>query len=355
MSERNNDSRREGGRQGGEGRGSHGHSGHGRDFEGKRGPRGGRDERGSRDDRRGGERGDSRPDRRGGRDDDRRGGRRGGRDDDRRGGRDDDRRGGRRDDRRDNRRGDKRDDRRQEEEKARSHSPQRSGYREERINRRIADPDLPDDIDIEDLDPSVLQDLRSLSKDNGEAVAKHMIMAATWMDDDPKLALRHARAAKDRAGRVSIAREVNGIAAYRAGEWKEALAELRAARRISGGPGMLAVMADCERGLGRPEKAVELGRSEDASLLDRESAIELAIVVAGARLDMGQAESAVITIQRAQPSRDDRGMSACRLSYAYANALAEAGRVDEAKEWFEHTVAINEGDWTDASERLAEL
>ncbi|MGO2426066.1 MAG: hypothetical protein ACTH7R_06895, partial [Corynebacterium flavescens] len=267
----------------------------------------------------------------------------------------DDRRGGRRDDRRDNRRGDKRDDRRQEEEKARSHSPQRSGYREERINRRIADPDLPDDIDIEDLDPSVLQDLRSLSKDNGEAVAKHMIMAATWMDDDPKLALRHARAAKDRAGRVSIAREVNGIAAYRAGEWKEALAELRAARRISGGPGMLAVMADCERGLGRPEKAVELGRSEDASLLDRESAIELAIVVAGARLDMGQAESAVITIQRAQPSRDDRGMSACRLSYAYANALAEAGRVDEAKEWFEHTVAIDEGDWTDASERLAEL
>lgn len=343
MSERNNDSRREGGRQGGEGRGSHGHSGHGRDFEGKRGPRGGRDERGSRDDRRGGERGDSRPDRRGGRDDDRRGGR------------NDDRRGGRRDDRRDNRRGDKRDDRRQEEEKARSHSPQRSGYREERINRRIADPDLPDDIDIEDLDPSVLQDLRSLSKDNGEAVAKHMIMAATWMDDDPKLALRHARAAKDRAGRVSIAREVNGIAAYRAGEWKEALAELRAARRISGGPGMLAVMADCERGLGRPEKAVELGRSEDASLLDRESAIELAIVVAGARLDMGQAESAVITIQRAQPSRDDRGMSACRLSYAYANALAEAGRVDEAKEWFEHTVAIDEGDWTDASERLAEL
>ena len=351
MSERNSDSRREGGRQGGEGRGSHGHSGHGRDFEGKRGSRGGRDERGSRDDRRGGERGDSRPDRRGGRDDDRRGNRR----DDRRGGRRDDRRDDRRGGRRNDRRDDRRDDRRQEEEKARSHSPQRSGYREERINRRIADPDLPDDIDIEDLDPSVLQDLRSLSKDNGEAVAKHMIMAATWMDDDPKLALRHARAAKDRAGRVSIAREVNGIAAYRAGEWKEALAELRAARRISGGPGMLAVMADCERGLGRPEKAVELGRSEDASLLDRESAIELAIVVAGARLDMGQAESAVITIQRAQPSRDDRGMSACRLSYAYANALAEAGRVDESKEWFEHTVAIDEGDWTDASERLAEL
>lgn len=302
MSERNDDSRRNGGRRGGDNRGSHGHAGRSRDFEGKRGGRG---------DRRF------------------------------------DRGGARRDD--------KHRDRDREEEKARSHSPQRSGYREERINRRVADPDLPDDIDINDLDPSILRDLKSLSKDNGEAVAKHMIMAATWMEDDPKLALRHARAAKDRAGRVSVAREVNGIAAYRAGEWKEALAELRAARRISGGPGLLAVMADCERGLGRPEKAVELGRSEEAADLDRESTIEMAIVVAGARIDMGQAESAVITIQRAQPSREERGLSACRLSYAYANALAEAGRKDEAIEWFEHTVAIDEGDWTDAQERLSEL
>ena len=174
------------------------------------------------------------------------------------------------------------------------------------------------------------------------------------MDDDPKLALRHARAAKDRAGRVAIAREVNGIAAYRASEWKEALSELRAARRISGGPGMLAVMADCERGLGRPEKALELGRSEEAKELDKESATELAIVLAGARLDLDQPESAVVTIQRAQPDRNDRGVSACRLSYAYANALLAAGRNDEAHEWFEHTIAIDEGDWTDAADRLAE-
>ncbi|QRP99205.1 tetratricopeptide repeat protein [Corynebacterium sp. FDAARGOS 1242] len=218
----------------------------------------------------------------------------------------------------------------------------------------MTDPDLPSDIDITDLDPSVLQDLSSLSKENSEAVAKHLIMAATWLDDDPQLSLRHARAAKDRAGRVSVAREMNGIAAYRAGEWKEALAELRAARRISGGPGLLAVMADCERGLGRPEKAIELWRSDDAKELAPEDAIELAIVAAGARLDMGQADSAVVTIQRAQPNKDDTGVAACRLSYAYANALLEAGRKDEAKEWFQHATDIDEGDWTDAAERLAE-
>ncbi|STC78362.1 hypothetical protein [Corynebacterium minutissimum] len=262
-------------------------------------------------------------------------------------GRREERRGNRRDDRRNDRKGHDRD-------KHKVSHPQRSGYREERINRRMTDPDLPSDIDITDLDPSVLQDLSSLSKENSEAVAKHLIMAATWLDDDPQLSLRHARAAKDRAGRVSVAREMNGIAAYRAGEWKEALAELRAARRISGGPGLLAVMADCERGLGRPEKAIELWRSDNAKELAPEDSIELAIVVAGARLDMGQADSAVVTIQRAQPNRDDTGVAACRLSYAYANALLEAGRKDEAKEWFQHATDIDEGDWTDAAERLAE-
>lgn len=262
-------------------------------------------------------------------------------------GRREERRGNRRDDRRNDRKGHDRD-------KHKVSHPQRSGYREERINRRMTNPDLPSDIDITDLDPSVLQDLSSLSKENSEAVAKHLIMAATWLDDDPQLSLRHARAAKDRAGRVSVAREMNGIAAYRAGEWKEALAELRAARRISGGPGLLAVMADCERGLGRPEKAIELWRSDDAKELAPEDAIELAIVAAGARLDMGQADSAVVTIQRAQPNKDDTGVAACRLSYAYANALLEAGRKDEAKEWFQHATDIDEGDWTDAAERLAE-
>ena len=233
--------------------------------------------------------------------------------------------------------------------------PQRPGFREERLNKRSADPDLPDDVNPSDLDPSVLQDLKVLSRENADAVAKHMIMSATLMEEDPQLALRHARAAKDRAGRVSVVREVNGIAAYHAGEWKEALSELRASRRMHGGPGLLAVMADCERGLGRPEKAIELSRAPEAKELDPDQAIELAIVAAGARLDQGQADSAVITLQRANPDKADRGMAAVRLSYAYANALLEAGRRDEAVEWFNHAADIDEEEWTDAEERLAEL
>lgn len=233
--------------------------------------------------------------------------------------------------------------------------PQRSGFREERINTRLNEPDLPGDIDVKDLDPLVLQDLRVLSKDNADGVAKHMIMAATWLADDPKLALRHARAAKDRAGRISVVRETCGIAAYHAGEWKEALSELRAARRMAGGPGLIAVMADCERGLGRPEKAIELARTEDLTDLDADSRIELAIVVAGARHDLGQHESAVIELQRVNPDKNTAGLTASRLSYAYADALVLAGRGDEAREWFQHAADIDEDGFLDAKERLEQL
>lgn len=234
-------------------------------------------------------------------------------------------------------------------------NPQRPGYREERINKRINEPDIPDDIDVRDLDPLVLQDLKVLSKQNADAVAKHMIMAATWMDDDPQLALRHARAAKDRGGRVAITRETNGIAAYRAGEWKEALSELRAARRMGGGPGLLAVMADCERGLGRPLKAIELGRSDEAAELDPDSAVELAIVVAGARHDLGQHDSALVTLERKKPSKEARDVTGVRLAYAYADALELLGRTDDAREWFE-SVAENDVDgYTDAEVRVSSL
>lgn len=234
-------------------------------------------------------------------------------------------------------------------------NPSRQGYREERMAQKEHEPSLPDDIDPTDLDPSVLRDLRVLAKDNADRVAKHMIMSATLMADDPRLALTHARAAKNRAGRVGVVREAAGIAAYHAGEWKEALSELRAARRMSGGPGLLAVMADAERGLGRPDKAIEIGRSPEAKDLDPESQVELAIVVAGARHDLGQHDSALATLQQMNPNPNPNGFAEIRLAYAYADALAQANRTGEAREWFDNVARADSDEITDAKQRVAEL
>jgi tetratricopeptide (TPR) repeat protein len=180
-------------------------------------------------------------------------------------------------------------------------------------------------------------------------------MAARLIEDDPELALAHARAARQRAGRIAVVRETAGVIAYHAGEWAEALSELRTARRMSGGAGLLAVMADCERGLGRPERAIELGRSDEARHLAGEEATELRIVVAGARMDLGQYDQAVVTLQTPELDPARLGAASARLFYAYAEALLAAGRPEEALKWFLNTAAADlEGD-TDAEERAEEL
>ena len=106
------------------------------------------------------------------------------------------------------------------------------------------------------------------------------------------------------------------MAAYAAGEFSSALTELRAAARISGSPDYLPMMADCERGLGRPERALALATSAESGRLDREGKVELLIVAAGARRDLGQADAAVLTLQ--VPALRARGAAPwlARLRYA---------------------------------------
>ena len=220
---------------------------------------------------------------------------------------------------------------------------------------RPDEPDLPDEIQASDLEPAVRRDLLSLDKSNADTVARHLVMASRLIDDDARLALAHARAARQRAGRIAVVRETAGVTAYHAGEWAEALSELRAARRMAGGPGLLAVMADCERGLGRAERAIELGRSDEARQLTGDDAIELRMVVAGARMDLGQYDQAVVTLQTPDLDVSKTGSTAARLFYAYADALVAAGRTDDGVKWFLNSAAADLDGETDAEERVAEL
>ncbi len=183
-------------------------------------------------------------------------------------------------------------------------------------------------------------------------------MAGRLADDDPQQALAHARAARRLGGRLALVREGAGITAYLAGEWAEALNELRAARRISGDNNLLHVIADCERALGRPERALDIARGPEVAGLPVELKVEMAIVEAGARRDMGQFDAAVLVLQSvpgASLSADTTQDWTPRLWYAYADSLAAAGRQEEAVRWFAATRDIDEDEITDAAERLAEL
>jgi len=206
-----------------------------------------------------------------------------------------------------------------------------------------------------ELDAEVRRDLRGLQKDTAETVARHLVAAGSLVDDDPDQALAHARYARYRASRIALVREAAGIAAYHAGEWAEALGELRAARRMGGGPGHLAVMADIERALGRPERALDLARGPEVRELDRSEAIELSIVAAGARRDLGELDAAVVGLQLPELDPARRDPWSARLFYAYADNLAAAGRESDAVQWFMHAADADEVAETDAAARLAEL
>ncbi|MET8144172.1 hypothetical protein ABZU32_28025 [Sphaerisporangium sp. NPDC005288] len=188
-------------------------------------------------------------------------------------------------------------------------------------------------------------------------IASHLVAAERALgDDDAELAYEHAKVARRFAARIGVVREAVGLAAYRAGHYAEALSDLRAARRMTGSDEFLPIMADCERGLGRPERALDLVRSPEAERLDRAGRIELAIVESGARRDLGQHDAAVITLQRVPELRNQEPHPwSARLAFAYADALAEAGHESAATDWFERAMMFDEDGETDAAERYAVL
>ncbi|UWX98194.1 hypothetical protein N2K95_05930 [Arthrobacter zhaoxinii] len=207
---------------------------------------------------------------------------------------------------------------------------------------RERSPEIDEDVTGQELDKVTRAQLRNLEEVNSEWVAKHLVMAGRLIDDEPELAFQHALAASRRGGRMAVVREAVGLTAYAAGHFGEALREFRTYRRISGSNAYLPMMADCERGLGHPEKALDMARSEDAKDLDTAGQVELAIVVSGARMDMEQFDAAVAALEIPQLDRNRAFSYSPRLFRAYADALDIAGRGEEAEKWRKQALRADE-------------
>jgi tetratricopeptide (TPR) repeat protein len=203
------------------------------------------------------------------------------------------------------------------------------------VRPRHDDPEIPADVEPRDLDRVARAELKTLSKENADEVAKHLVMAARLIDEYPELAHRHAISAGRRAGRVAVVRETLAITAYATGDFALALRELRTYRRISGSNDQLPMMVDSERGLGRPDRALELGRSVPRAELPVPVQVELAIAMSGARLDLGQPEAALAELEIAQLDPNTAFSYSPALFDSYASVLEELGRTDEAARWAE--------------------
>ncbi|MFJ5263101.1 hypothetical protein ACIQAC_21800 [Streptomyces sp. NPDC088387] len=214
---------------------------------------------------------------------------------------------------------------------------------------------IPEDVTGEEIDKDVRQELLSLPKTLADDVAKNLVMVARLIDEDPEGAYAYSRIALRLASRVAAVREAAGFAAYASQKYAEALAEFRAARRMTGSADLWPVMADCERGLGRPEKALDMAGAPEVQKLDKAGQVEMRLVVAGARRDLGQLDAAIVTLQSPELASNSVQPWTARLRYAYADALLEAERVGEAREWFAKAVEADRDGSTDASDRLAAL
>jgi len=227
----------------------------------------------------------------------------------------------------------------------------RDPYGTKSVRARHDAPEIPEEILPNQLDRVARAQLKTLSKENADEVARHLIMAAQLIDEDPELAHLHAVSAGRRAGRIAVVRETLAITAYSTGDYALALRELRTYRRISGRDDQLPMMVDCERGLERPEKALELGRSVSRSSLPTDVQVELAIAMSGARLDLGQTDAALVELQIPQLDPDTAYPWSPALFDAYAAVLEDLGRTAEAETWFTRsdlaTAALSSGDEAD--------
>ena len=220
---------------------------------------------------------------------------------------------------------------RDEEAARRNHNP--ADLRSSNSPDRGRSPEIDADVTGKELDRITRAELRYLDDVNNEWVSKHLVMAGRLIAINPELAYEHTIAASRRGGRKAVVREAVGLAAYAAGAWAEALREFRTHRRISGNNLHLPLIADSERGIGRPEKALEIAHSDVIETLDANGKVEMAMVASGAQNDLGNLEAAVAELEIPQLELNRAFSYSPRLFSAYADALENVGRTEEAATW----------------------
>ena len=216
-------------------------------------------------------------------------------------------------------------------------APERPSW-QQRVDRPASadkpkSPLIPHEIQPEDLDMGVRVQLKTLSAENAEMTARHLAMVAYLAEQDPELAHRHAQAAASRAGRIPVVRETVGITAYFVEDWALSLRELLAHRRMTNSNDHVPMMIDCERGLGRPQRGLELGRTIDRAALSADVRVSLAIAMSGARLDLEQNETALVELEIKELNPNSVFDYSPRLFWAYADTLEVLGREADAAKW----------------------
>jgi tetratricopeptide (TPR) repeat protein len=209
------------------------------------------------------------------------------------------------------------------------------------------------------LPAEALDELRETARpgafsDAARALAEAVMALSEAEEGDPEAAARAARAAKRAAPRAASVREALGIALYQMGDFRAARTELAAAQRISGREDLAAMLADIERALGRPERAIDLFERVDRSKLEPDTAAELLLVAASAYGDLGQPAAGVALIRRHARWPVELADHHLRLAYAEGALAEQAGDLPSARAACDRVLQVDP-DFHDAADRLERL
>jgi tetratricopeptide (TPR) repeat protein len=207
------------------------------------------------------------------------------------------------------------------------------------------------------LPGETLDELRETARPHAVADAARALadaVVALSEDGDPEEAVRAARAAKRAAPRSASVREALGIALYQMGDFRGARTELAAAQRISGRQDLAAMLADIERALGRPERAIALFERVDRSKMEADTAAELLLVAASAYGDLDRPAAGVALIRRHARWPVELSDHHLRLAYAEGALAEQAGDLPHAQAAFARVLQADP-DFHDTADRLERL
>ena len=206
------------------------------------------------------------------------------------------------------------------------------------------------------LPRDVVDDVRQTARPaQAQQALGHLERAVGLLDrGDPRQAVKEARKAKDAAPRSGAVREVLALAHYGAENWREALREMQAYRRMTGRQDENHIIADSYRALGSPDKAVPLAEAALRAAVPAGAKAEAVIVGASALADMGRHDEALALLRRL-PTRADVGRTEdLRIWYVTGDILSRAGRREDAAREFRR-ITRHDPTAFDAAERLAQL
>jgi tetratricopeptide (TPR) repeat protein len=224
----------------------------------------------------------------------------------------------------------------------------------------IEKPAFPPDARA-DLPRRVRTELRQAVKraETAEELMLALSLGAEAIDaDEPEAALPYLLWAKSVAQRSVAIREALGVAHYLAGDFKLALSELRAYRRMSASPDQNHLIADCLRAMGQPvsEVAEAIGEMLEATGVDPDRRVEGLLVWAGALADAGDLDAARAVIRRAtRQLLDDAGPEARqRFQYVVGDLAFRTGDHGAARAVWAPLAELDDDPY-DLEARLAEL